>query len=345
MKPVEKPSEKTANKFVKFEQAAAPTPTPSPAPVRKAEVSKGLVSGRTAIFENPGRPATASARNQKDPAEMSLKERMALFEKNKGTALIPKAALGMSASAKQIMGDQKAEPHKEPQKPIVITGQPPSAPQMSSGVQAIASALVSSQQKSPFGKAVPAESHASGSGIRQTVAALLSGSQTISESQISNEVRRNREQEMNVLLNRFNKDQQVYPTAPPLTPTPPPAPPMPATLLESADKCNSIKKSNNHKRRSGKFTLKPPIVERCVEAVVISDEKFDVSPQVRESLEDVKRVKINPPKNGRLYPALSDIESVTTESDNYYSANMHDENPYGAAYSSYDEEDEGENDR
>lgn len=48
----------------------------------------------------------------------------------------------------------------------------------------------------------------------------------------------------------------------------------------------------------------------------LSDEKIDISPQVRNSLEDIKRVKVNPPKNGQMYPALSDIESVT-ESDKY----------------------------
>lgn len=35
-----------------------------------------------------------------------------------------------------------------------------------------------------------------------------------------------------------------------------------------------------------------------------------VSTEVRKSLENVKRVKVNPPKSGHsLYPALSDIES------------------------------------
>lgn len=39
-----------------------------------------------------------------------------------------------------------------------------------------------------------------------------------------------------------------------------------------------------------------------------------VSAEVRKSLESIKRVKINPPKNGHsLYPALSDIESSGAE--------------------------------
>lgn len=72
------------------------------------------------------------------------------------------------------------------------------------------------------------------------------------------------------------------------------------------------------------------------------DEKLAVSPQVRSSLEDIKRVKINPPKNGRMYPTLSDIESGT-DSDKYITANCtdddHEELTHRYAYSSQDDED------
>lgn len=68
-----------------------------------ASIGKGLVSGRAALFETGGNPSKSSFRlTTKDPAEMSLKDRLALFEKNKGTALMPKAAFGMSASQAQI---------------------------------------------------------------------------------------------------------------------------------------------------------------------------------------------------------------------------------------------------
>lgn len=42
---------------------------------------------------------------------------------------------------------------------------------------------------------------------------------------------------------------------------------------------------------------------------------MDASPQARKSFDDMKRVKVNPPKNGCLYPALSDIESSNANSD------------------------------
>lgn len=40
-----------------------------------------------------------------------------------------------------------------------------------------------------------------------------------------------------------------------------------------------------------------------------TDENARVSDQVKKSLTNVKRVKVNPPKSGHAYPALSDIES------------------------------------
>lgn len=39
------------------------------------------------------------------------------------------------------------------------------------------------------------------------------------------------------------------------------------------------------------------------------DENSGVSEDVQKSLKNVKRVKVNPPKRGHTYPALSDIES------------------------------------
>lgn len=41
------------------------------------------------------------------------------------------------------------------------------------------------------------------------------------------------------------------------------------------------------------------------------------SPKVAAVLEDVKRIRVSPPKAGKLYPNLSDIEATTeTENEN-----------------------------
>lgn len=113
-----------------------------------------------------------------------------------------------------------------------------------------------------------ADSNASGSGIQQTMAALLSNTSTISESQITANVRKTREEEMNVLLNRFNnktsnqpsaleRNDVAKPSAPPLTPPPPP-PPMPKETLFSPTSTMEYSnggyvdtKTRTHKRRSG----------------------------------------------------------------------------------------------
>lgn len=52
-----------------------------------------------------------------------------------------------------------------------------------------------------------------------------------------------------------------------------------------------------------------------------------ISPEVKSTLDDVKRIRVAPPKQGRLYPALSDIESANTESDieHYATASASDE--------------------
>lgn len=257
-------------------------------------VTKGLVSGRTAIFERSERPqggpgaASTGAipkQNQKDPAEMSLKERLALFEKNKGTALIPKAALGMAPSAKQIMPTEKQ--HHLSVKPVITTPQQPMIGSNSTGSGNVATVSVVPPTKvNNFNKPILADSNASGSGIRQTVAALLSNPATISESQIAHDVRKAREQEMNILLNRFNqnanaveRDREPEPERERPIPT---APPMP-----NINYGNNTMKAN-HKRRS--------------------DEKLDVSESAAK----------------RVYPILSDIESVS-ESDKCKSSEAYTE--------------------
>lgn len=61
-------------------------PKPKP-PKLELSKSKGFVqTARAAIFDR-------KSPSNKDPAELSLKERLALFEKNKGIILLPKTSL------------------------------------------------------------------------------------------------------------------------------------------------------------------------------------------------------------------------------------------------------------
>lgn len=54
----------------------------------------------------------------------------------------------------------------------------------------------------------------------------------------------------------------------------------------------------------------------CVHFAV--DEHSGVSEDVKKCLKNVKRVKVNPPKMGHAYPALSDIESSGPNTPQHY---------------------------
>ncbi|XP_050093361.1 anillin isoform X2 [Anopheles aquasalis] len=261
----------------------------------------GIVSGRAAMFEkSAGRRQSILKNGQKDPAEMSLKERMAIFEKNKGTALVPKAAFGISPSIRQITGQKDAG---KAFSCSAIQG---------SGFGSIAAqqqprAPPSPQRNVPAPKQVAAaqtkaETMASGSAIRNTVAALMSNASTISESQIAEEIRRQRQQEMDLLLNRFSKPVDMSSdTAAAYDSRPiPSAPPMPPEGYLTA--------SGQKKKSHGGETNQPGAVKRR------SDGTSD-SPGVMAALDDVKRIRVTgTSKDGRMYPALSDIETTATES-------------------------------
>lgn len=257
-------------------------PQPSKPLAKKPEISKGLVSGRAAMFES-SKPRHSILKNQKDPAEMSLKERLAIFEKNKGQALVPKAAFGISPSIRQITGDNSCAP-KPSSSCLPIQG---------AGFGIVSKEPVTQQKHKVdnYNKPQMADSNATGSAIKNTLAALMSNSSTISESQIAEETRRQRQQEMEMLLNRFSKptdmssdvaDDKPIPCAPPMPPE---------GYLTLSGKKSANRDSTGSKRRSG--------------------EEHD-SPEVRSSLDDVKRIRVVAPKDGRLYPTLSDLESATT---------------------------------
>ncbi|XP_035903189.1 anillin isoform X2 [Anopheles stephensi] len=265
----------------------------------------GLVSGRAAMFEkSSGRRQSILKPGQKDPAEMSLKERMAIFEKNKGAALVPKAAFGISPSIRQITGQKEggkgSSSGSGPMSCAAIQGSGFGSITQQART-AVAPASPQSKPKVDHGKPAPkVETKATGSAIRNTVEALMSDTSTISQSEISEEIRRMRQQEMDMLLNRFTKpadmssdtisyDSQPIPSAPPMPPD--------GYLTASGKKKSkhSLDGGNGgHKRRS--------------------DGSND-SPGVIATLDEVKRIRVaSTVKDGRMYPALSDIETTATES-------------------------------
>uniref|UniRef100_A0A1Q3EXX1 Putative actin binding protein anillin n=1 Tax=Culex tarsalis TaxID=7177 RepID=A0A1Q3EXX1_CULTA len=286
---------------------------PKPVPAKTAQINKGLVSGRAAMFEK-SKPRQSLMRNQKDPAEMTLKERLAIFEKNKGQALVPKAAFGISPSIRQITGESGSTHKSQPSSsssscmPIQGSGFGTITKDYQLPAQAAQRAKIDSYNKPSL-----AETNATGAAIKSTLAALMTNSATISEAQIAEETRRQRQQEMEMLLNRFAQPVDMSSDKPI-----PAAPPMPPQGYLS------------NKRRSGEGR---------------------VSDEVRCTLDDVKRIRVVAPKDGRLYPTLSDIESsssTVTESEsggdgeNYTTATVSGEDDQKDSYyqSCYDDEEE-----
>jgi actin-binding protein anillin len=126
-----------------------------------------------AIADKAARFESTPNQVQKDPALLSVSERKALFEKNKGAALIPKAPFAMATpiksnavNAKKTTTIQQSPIHKEPV-----------------GSQAV--------------------------GIASKVAELFEAKPTISQQQIQSNVYKQRQEEMDVLLNRFHKTAEV----------------------------------------------------------------------------------------------------------------------------------------
>jgi hypothetical protein len=64
----------------------------------------GSVLHKAALFES-----SPTKKNLKDPAELSVSERLALFERNKGQALIPKAAFSMPVPPKYLADSNAGE--------------------------------------------------------------------------------------------------------------------------------------------------------------------------------------------------------------------------------------------
>lgn len=132
------------------------------------------------IFEN------SPNKNAKDPALLSIGERKALFEKNQGAALLPKAPFGMAIPVSKIKPNiQELGSKQTTTKPVIKT--------------------VVAKIETPVLHHTPPES----SGIASKVAALLGNKNTISQQQIESSTKLERQKDMDILLNRHKKNIQV----------------------------------------------------------------------------------------------------------------------------------------
>lgn len=184
----EKPSSSSSPSSIKL-SSVQQSPQP-PAPVSTTSIKSKVSPVKK---ENPkpsqikaSERSIASKRvsnmfGKKDPAEMSLKERMAIFEKNKGKAPVPATVFGI-ADANPIRSNMPELTKKFDFgfKKTPQTVGPPPPPSANIG-------------------------DTSGN-IKQTVNQLLTNKPTtISEKQISDEIRKQREEDMKCIMSRYNK--------------------------------------------------------------------------------------------------------------------------------------------
>ncbi|RVE51791.1 hypothetical protein evm_003594 [Chilo suppressalis] len=297
------------------------------APKLNGNVDRSSVLSKAAMFE-------AGSPRAKDPAEMSLRERKALFEKNKGAAIIPKAPFGMAPSVKTLHGDNKDLKSVKTHTSAKTT---PTKSNNSSSSNSTTNSKDNLNDDNISQSSI-------GGGIRGKLAALFNKEQTISETTIANKFKQEREKEMEMLQNRFHykpnnekpdhnndsdDDQSDH------------DPSEKAPLMGSAlNLANSNKKpeiiSNAPKVTfDEKRDIEPALKEIEKEKITTqpvkrrSSQSTD-SPIVLSVLEDVKRIKVNNNKkeveaNGvvtqqpSLYPHLSDIETDNSHTQDEYS--------------------------
>lgn len=192
----------------------------------KFGIGTSQIANKAAIFElNP---------KTKDPALLSVSERKALFEKNRGNALVPKAPIVMPTPVKvetmmktsrtKIMLDENVKPSS------ILEKQAERAKlnkDDKSSVVTPKSVEVKTEEKTPLktGKYAAPRPPAKGnseehnfptivarhqeSGIASKMASLLENKSTISQEQIESSIRHQRQKEMEMLFNRFQKNKVV----------------------------------------------------------------------------------------------------------------------------------------
>ncbi|XP_054741156.1 anillin-like [Anastrepha obliqua] len=261
-------------------------------PLKTINVKAGLVSGRAAAFEQKTSSTQQLYRPQKDPTELSLKERMQLFERKKGGALLPKAALGMAPSISKIRQGEAALGKEL-------------------GTKVATAALACNNVSSS--SLLPTKPNGDNK-LREKVAALVASTSTMAESKLNTDIQKQRQEDVQVRAYRFNKQKEVcdeneeqsvqsetlqtqsnvvsstkHITSVPRHPhTPPPPPPKPKIILDGTKKRHSP-------------------------SDILDDD---------ESKRSRKSVTAASLRN-QMYPALSDLESESERDNDCTTATIH----------------------
>lgn len=268
-----------------------PSSTPGSNPSPKTSSSSSLFTKPSSPpkkevlkpFKTTTPAATKSARKsifQKDPADMSLKERMAIFEKNKGVAPVPKTPYGITDVAPTKTNVEEVTRKYKVGKAGFSSLQQKPKPRV--------------EQPKAIETVVETVREGAAANVKTTLSKLLHDKEmTISERQISEKIRREREEELKAVLNRFNRETSEESTSAPKT-------------SSSDEKADGKRYSNGEKYCTEKF-----------------------GEEICQKLDDKKRSKLS--NTQRLYPVLSDLESpietTDSEMDNYTTATVSGEEP------------------
>ncbi|XP_045117440.1 anillin-like isoform X5 [Portunus trituberculatus] len=259
---------------------------------------------------------------QKDPAEMSVQERLAIFSKKQGGALVPKAPFGQPVPAKALqsgsVGSQEAAIHSS-----VAHSQPVQRPSKRMASEAASTfehhgsvSQKNDKHMSPDKKRI--------TNFEQQRKAFEYIEDSWQDNDISSKVRAERQQEMEVLLNRFKKPKQMpksnnienrhqslnekprYPVE------------SESEYLESDESIGESSTSEDSSQDNMPGPPKPPRLYKDVipEAPPLQDavaRRTQLSPlKVHQS---PKKEFIPKMKPGCIYPSLSDIESHSEAPD------------------------------
>lgn len=283
-------------------------------PKLNGNADRSSVLSKAAMFE-------AGSPKAKDPAEMSLRERKALFEKNKGAAIVPKAPFGQAPSVKTLLGDKESKPVR------LLTHTTPTKSSSSS----------SSKTNSKENIDDNVSQTSIGGGIKDKLAALFSKERTISEATISSKFKLEREKEMEMLQSRFHTSKDIKANTMDSDNEDDHSEKAPLMGGGSALSLNQINKKPEIIANIPKVTFDESKcrsetalhdreaedeVDRVVGSQPVKRRSSQDSPQVLAVLDDVKRIRVNTDKkngNGSLpqpsiYPHLSDIETDASQS-------------------------------
>ncbi|KAJ8934598.1 hypothetical protein NQ314_013261 [Rhamnusium bicolor] len=307
----------------------------------KVNIRTANIADKAAIFES------SPSRNTKDPALLSVSERKALFEKNRGGALIPKAAFGMpapvkvettmKASSTKIVMEENVKPSSllnklgDGTKPSSVVSK--TVENVKTVVHTPAKSGKYLAPKPPLGNKATEHNFPTTAAVQQAggiaskMAALLENKSTISQEQIESGIKEQRQKELDMLLNRFNKPKEVI------------AEEIQEVREEDSDDEGDVTEetamiSEKSAQIVNKSALKPAEKRKSGGKHYSKGD----SPVVTSVLDEVKRIRVSPPKAGKLYPNLSDIEA-TTESDHQTRSPSPDNNSSSFEENNYESDD------